>query len=77
MGHVRRHLTEVGQPVLAGQFAVLDLQFVGQAAHFAAERLVRLLQAIGGRVPGGQHGVQFGVAAAAAIPSMARLAWCC
>ena len=63
MGHVGRHLAEVGQPVLARQFAVLDLQFIGQPAHFAPQRFVGLLQSIGADVPGIQHRLQVGIAA--------------
>ena len=54
MGDVRRHLTEIGEAVLASQFAVLLLEFLGQAAHFAAQRLMRLFQADGRRLPGMQ-----------------------
>ena len=54
VGHVRGHLAQVGQAVLPGQFAVLDLQLVGQLLHLLAQGLVRLLQPQRGRVPGRQ-----------------------
>ena len=74
VGHVRRHLTEVGQAVLAGQLAVLDLQFVGELLDLVAQRGMRLFQADGGRVPGGQD-VCRSALASNVVGSMAVATW--
>ena len=60
VGHVRSHLAQVGQAVLAGQLAVLDLQFGGELLDLVAQRFVRLLQPQRGRVPGRQDRLQIG-----------------
>ena len=60
MGHVRGHLAQVGQAVLAGQLAVLDFQFGGELLDLVAQRVVRLLQPQRGRVPGRQDRLQIG-----------------
>ena len=60
MGHVRGHLSQIGQAVLAGQLAVLDLQFGGELPDLVAQGIVRLLQAKCRRVPSGQDRLQIG-----------------
>ena len=55
---MRSHLAEVGQPVLACQFAVLDFQFFRQASHLAAQCFVGLLQPQRCGVPGFEHSLQ-------------------
>ncbi len=44
MSHVRRHASQISQPVLPGQLAILLLQFVGKARHLGLQRFVRLLE---------------------------------
>ena len=58
VGHVRRHLAQIGQAIFAGQLAVFRFQLVRQPADFAPQRFVRVLQAVGRLVPGGQNRLQ-------------------
>ena len=61
MGDVGRHLSQVGEAVLACQLAVFQFQFLVEPRHFGAERFVRPLEPQRGGVPGGEHRVEVGI----------------
>ena len=53
------HLAQVGQPILAGQLAVLSLQLIRKAANFGPECFVSPLQPVGRFIPSCQDRLQF------------------